>query len=136
MHAGTHTKGMMHEATDLSARSTLRTLALRTLAAGSLATTARSFAATAGTLAAPLLLLEALLLLLSSSPVPRRLNLRWTASMSPNISSRPSVSAAKMRRPPPSAWTEQAARRRPKIAMASFLVPTSMVDSLCLDEGS
>ena len=84
----------------------------------------------------PLLLLEALLLLLSSSPVPRRLNLRWTASMSPNISSRPSVSAAKMRRPPPSAWTEQAARRRPKIAMASFLVPTSMVDSLCLDEGS
>ena len=52
MHAGTHTKGMMHEATDLSARSTLRTLALRTLAAGSLATTARSFAATAGTLAA------------------------------------------------------------------------------------
>ena len=138
MHAGTHTKGMMHEATDLSARSTLRTLALRTLAAGSLATTARSFAATAGTLAAPLLLLEALLLLLSSSPVPRRLNLRWTASMSPNVSSRPSVSAAKMRSPPPSAsaWTEPAARRRPKIATASFLVPTSMVDNRCFDEGS
>jgi len=73
----------------------------------------------------PLLLLLLLLLLL-----PRRLSSRWTASMSPKISSRPSVSAAKMRSPPLSASTVPAARRRPKIAMASFLFPTSMVANL------
>ena len=80
----------------------------------------------------PLLLLldPLLLLLLSSSPVPRRLSSRWTASMSPKLSSRPSVSAAKVRSPPLSASTGPAARRRPA-RMASFLVPTSMVANLC-----